>query len=78
MTPFTTDITRAVVTSLDRTADPRPRELLSLLTRPLHDDLARGTDLTTGERERAVAAAQKSGVVGPVRHACFDLVLEPR
>ncbi|WP_257005049.1 hypothetical protein [Streptomyces sp. Tue6028] len=40
MTPFTTDITRAVVTSLDRTADPRLRELLSALTRHACFDLA--------------------------------------
>ncbi|MEU1195133.1 hypothetical protein ABZ446_02780 [Streptomyces sp. NPDC005813] len=77
MTPFTTDITRAVVTSLDRTADPRPRELLGALTRHL-PDVARGTDLTTGEWERAVAPARESGAAGPFRHACFDLVLEPR
>ncbi|GAA5029488.1 hypothetical protein [Streptomyces siamensis] len=77
MTPFTTDITRAVVTSLDRTADPRPREVPGALTRHLHD-FARETDPTTGQWERAGVPAQGVGVAGPVRHACFDLVLEPR
>ncbi|WP_028798850.1 dioxygenase [Streptomyces sp. 142MFCol3.1] len=77
MTPFTTDITRAVGTCLDGTADPRPSELLSALTRHLHD-FARRTDPSMQERERAAALARGPGVAGPFRHACFDLVLEPR
>ncbi|MGI5452442.1 intradiol ring-cleavage dioxygenase [Streptomyces sp. CA-249302] len=50
---MSTDLTRAVVDSLDGTADPRLRELLASLTRHLHA-FVRETGPTMAEWERAI------------------------
>jgi hydroxyquinol 1,2-dioxygenase len=57
---FTTDITGAVVDSLQDTADPRLREVLSALTRHLHD-FVRETKPTMGEWERAIGFLTATG-----------------
>ncbi|WP_369250864.1 intradiol ring-cleavage dioxygenase [Streptomyces sp. R41] len=59
-TEFTKDITGAVVDSLKGTADPRLRELLSALTRHLHD-FVRETGPTTEEWERAIGFLTATG-----------------
>ncbi|GGN58639.1 hydroxyquinol 1,2-dioxygenase [Streptomyces albiflavescens] len=59
-TEFTTDITGAVVDSLEDTADPRLRELLSSLTRHLHD-FVRETEPTMREWERAIGFLTVTG-----------------
>ncbi|MBG0857110.1 6-chlorohydroxyquinol-1,2-dioxygenase [Streptomyces spinoverrucosus] len=52
-TEFTTHITKAVVDSLQGTADPRLRELLTALTRHLHA-FVRETEPTMAEWEEAI------------------------
>jgi protocatechuate 3,4-dioxygenase beta subunit len=59
-TDFTTDITDAVVDSLRGAADPRLRELLSALTRHLHD-FVRETEPTMEEWERAIGFLTATG-----------------
>ncbi|MGW0820742.1 intradiol ring-cleavage dioxygenase [Streptomyces sp. NPDC002845] len=57
---FTSHITGAVVDSLQGTADPRLRELLSSLTRHLHD-FVRETEPTMEEWERAIGFLTATG-----------------
>ncbi|MFD3927703.1 intradiol ring-cleavage dioxygenase [Streptomyces sp. NPDC058614] len=59
-TEFTADLTGEVVDSLQRTADPRLRELLSALTRHLHA-FVRETEPTMEEWERAVGFLTATG-----------------
>ncbi|MCX5562540.1 intradiol ring-cleavage dioxygenase [Streptomyces sp. NBC_00038] len=59
-TEFTDDLTGEVVDSLQRTADPRLRELLSALTRHLHA-FVRETEPTMEEWERAVGFLTATG-----------------
>lgn len=59
-TEFTDDLTGEVVDSLQRTADPRLRELLSALTRHLHAFVAE-TEPTMEEWERAVGFLTATG-----------------
>ncbi|MFI6488782.1 intradiol ring-cleavage dioxygenase [Streptomyces sp. NPDC050564] len=59
-TDFTTDITGAVVAGLEDTADPRLRELLSSLTRHLHD-FVRETEPTKREWEGAIGFLTATG-----------------
>ncbi|MFJ4830573.1 intradiol ring-cleavage dioxygenase [Streptomyces sp. NPDC088747] len=59
-TEHTTDLTGEVVDSLERTADPRLRELLTALTRHLHD-FVRETEPTMEEWERAIGFLTATG-----------------
>ncbi|MFD9324453.1 intradiol ring-cleavage dioxygenase [Streptomyces sp. NPDC060065] len=59
-TEFTADLTGEVVDSLQRTADPRLRELLSALTRHLHA-FVRETEPTMEEWERAIGFLTATG-----------------
>lgn len=59
-TEFTDDLTGEVVDSLQRTADPRLRELLSALTRHLHAFVAE-TEPTMEEWERAIGFLTATG-----------------
>ncbi|WP_406357207.1 intradiol ring-cleavage dioxygenase [Streptomyces sp. NBC_00658] len=59
-TEFTDDLTGEVVDSLQRTADPRLRELLSALTRHLHA-FVRETEPTMEEWERAIGFLTATG-----------------
>ncbi|WP_405905439.1 MULTISPECIES: intradiol ring-cleavage dioxygenase [unclassified Streptomyces] len=59
-TEFTADLTGEVVDSLQRTADPRVRELLSALTRHLHA-FVRETEPTMEEWERAIGFLTATG-----------------
>ncbi|MEV7341078.1 intradiol ring-cleavage dioxygenase [Streptomyces sp. NPDC093544] len=59
-TEYTTDLTDEVVDSFRRTADPRLRELLTALTRHLHD-FVRETEPTMAEWERAIGFLTATG-----------------
>ncbi|MPY48812.1 intradiol ring-cleavage dioxygenase [Streptomyces acidicola] len=59
-TAFTSDITGAVVDSLEGTADPRLREVLGALVRHLHD-FVRETEPTMAEWESAIAFLTATG-----------------
>ncbi|MCX4978070.1 intradiol ring-cleavage dioxygenase [Streptomyces sp. NBC_00620] len=59
-TEYTADLTGEVVDSLQRTADPRVRELLSALTRHLHA-FVRETEPTMEEWERAIGFLTATG-----------------
>ncbi|MFC9842190.1 intradiol ring-cleavage dioxygenase [Streptomyces sp. NPDC060223] len=59
-TDRTTDLTSEVVDSFQRTADPRLCELLTALTRHLHD-FVRETEPTMEEWERAIAFLTATG-----------------
>ncbi|WP_371543361.1 intradiol ring-cleavage dioxygenase [Streptomyces sp. NBC_00554] len=59
-TEHTADLTGEVVDSLQRTADPRVRELLSALTRHLHA-FVRETEPTMEEWERAIGFLTATG-----------------
>ncbi|WP_329544147.1 intradiol ring-cleavage dioxygenase [Streptomyces sp. NBC_01356] len=59
-TEYTADLTGEVVDSLQRTADPRLRELLSALTRHLHA-FVRETEPTMAEWERAIGFLTATG-----------------
>lgn len=59
-TAFTSDITGAVVDSLEGTADPRLREVLGALVRHLHD-FVRETEPTMAEWESAIGFLTATG-----------------
>lgn len=57
---FTSDITEAVVDSVEGTADPRLREMLGALVRHLHD-FVRETEPTMAEWEQAIGFLTATG-----------------
>ncbi|MPY55748.1 intradiol ring-cleavage dioxygenase [Streptomyces spongiae] len=59
-TAFTSDITEAVVDSVEGTTDPRLREVLGALVRHLHD-FVRETEPTTAEWEQVIGFLTRTG-----------------